>query len=365
MTAINHKALPRDRNREGGGRHEALTSVMDSGLPAAGRHGSPPPRRDNAVYAALDLGTNKCRLLVARPQGDSFRVIDAFSRIVRLGERLATTGELGMPAMDRTVDALRICAGKLRKRGVTLYRGVATEACRRARNGGAFVARIAAETGLSLEIIEAREEADLALAGCAPLLDPAVPGASLFDIGGGSTEVTWLSQAGGRWDVVDSVSLAIGVVVLAERLGRDRVSAEAYTALVNETAQALAAFEARHAIHAKLSTGSVQMLGTSGTVTTLSGIRQQLPRYDRSLVDGSSLDLADIQAVCTELRGLDWHGRAAQPCIGSERADLVLAGCAILEGILAVWPVPRLRVADRGLREGILLGLMRGVATRR
>ena len=332
---------------------------MDSGIPGAGRDGASPPRRDNAVYAALDLGTNNCRLLVARPQGNSFRVIDAFSRIVRLGERLATTGELGMSAMDRTVDALRICASKLQKRGVTTYRGVATEACRRARNGGAFVARIAAETGISLEIIEAREEADLALTGCAPLLDPAIPGAILFDIGGGSTEVTWLARSGDRWEMVDSISMAIGVVVLAERLGRDRVEPDAYTALVSETAQALAAFEERHAIRAKLAGGSVQMLGTSGTVTTLSGIRQQLPRYDRSLVDGSSLELAEIRAVCAELRELDWRGRAAQPCIGTERADLVLAGCAILEGILEAWPVPRLRVADRGLREGILLGLMR------
>jgi exopolyphosphatase / guanosine-5'-triphosphate,3'-diphosphate pyrophosphatase len=335
---------------------------MDSGFPDAGRNGSPPHRRDNAVFAALDLGTNNCRLLVARPQGDSFRVIDAFSRIVRLGERLGTTGELGMSAMDRTVDALRVCAGKLQRRGVTLYRGVATEACRRARNGGAFVARIAAETGLSLEIIEAREEADLALAGCASLLDPAIPNAILFDIGGGSTEVTWLVREGESWKIIDSVSLAIGVVLLAERLGRDRVCPDAYAALVDETAQALAAFESAHAIGSKLSGGAVQMLGTSGTVTTLSGIRQQLPRYQRALVDGSSLDLAEIQAVCAELRGLDWRERAAQPCIGSERADLVLAGCAILEGILKVWPLPRLRVADRGLREGILLGLMREAA---
>jgi exopolyphosphatase / guanosine-5'-triphosphate,3'-diphosphate pyrophosphatase len=332
---------------------------MDSGFPEAGRNGSPPHRRDNAVFAALDLGTNNCRLLVARPQGDSFRVIDAFSRIVRLGERLGTTGELGMSAMDRTVDALRVCAGKLQRRGVTLYRGVATEACRRARNGGAFVARIASETGLSLEIIEAREEADLALAGCSSLLDPALPNAILFDIGGGSTEVTWLVREGERWKIIDSVSLAIGVVLLAERLGRDRVCPDAYAALVDETAQALAGFEGLHAIGSKLSGGTVQMLGTSGTVTTLSGIQQQLPRYQRALVDGSSLELTEIQAVCAELRGLDWRERAAQPCIGSERADLVLAGCAILEGILKVWPVPRLRVADRGLREGILLGLMR------
>jgi exopolyphosphatase / guanosine-5'-triphosphate,3'-diphosphate pyrophosphatase len=172
-------------------------------------------------------------------------------------------------------------------------------------------------------------------------------------------------REGERWTIVDSVSMAIGVVLLAERLGRDRVCPDAYAGLVDETAQALAAFEARHRITPSLSSGTVQMLGTSGTVTTLSGIRQQLPRYERALVDGSSLDLAEIQAVCAELRSLDWKGRAAQPCIGSERADLVLAGCAILEGILKVWPVPRLKVADRGLREGILLGLMREAAAGR
>lgn len=319
------------------------------------------------VLAALDLGTNNCRLLVARPCGSSFRVIDAFSRVVRLGDRLAVTGELALTAMDRTVEALQVCARKLRRRGVTGFRGVATEACRRARNGGAFVARVAAETGIPLEIIGAREEAMLALTGCAPLLDATIRHALLFDIGGGSTEVTFLRcdgpAEGGEsgnsgWAIVDSVSLGLGVVVLAERLGHDVVAADAYEAQVEETAAKLAAFEAAHDIGSKLAQGEVQMLGTSGTVTTLSGIHMNLPRYERSLVDGSWLELTAIRGICASLRLLDRAGRAANPCIGFERTDLVLAGCAILEGILRVWPVPRLRVADRGLREGILLNLM-------
>jgi exopolyphosphatase / guanosine-5'-triphosphate,3'-diphosphate pyrophosphatase len=328
-------------------------------------------RGSGPVFAALDLGTNNCRLLVARPtngfsSAQSFRVIDAFSRVVRLGDRLALTGELAMTAMDRTVEALQVCASKLRRRGVTSFRGVATEACRRARNGGAFVARIAAETGLPVEIIEAREEAMLALTGCAPLLDPALPYALLFDIGGGSTEVTWLRRCGerdadgdGGWRIVDSLSLGLGVVVLAERLGHDVVSSEAYEGQVEETASRLAAFEATHRIREKLGGGQVQMLGTSGTVTTLSGMHMNLPRYERALVDGSWIELTAIRGICASLRVLDRAGRAANPCIGTERADLVLAGCAILEGILRVWPVPRLRVADRGLREGILVNLMR------
>lgn len=340
--------------------------MVDTGYPGEGRRGPlSVSGREGPLFAALDLGTNNCRLLVARPAGDSFRVVDAFSRIVRLGERLAATGELGHPAMDRTVEALAVCAAKLRRRGVAFYRGVATEACRRARNGAAFVARVTAETGLALEIIEAREEADLALAGCAPLLDRRVPHAILFDIGGGSTEVTWLVRDGDRWRVVDSLSLDLGVVVLSDRLGQDRVPPDLYAQVVEETVRRLAAFETTHGIRAKLAAGEVQMLGTSGTVTTLSGMRQKLPRYERSAVDGSSLDLADVREICSDLLRLDWAGRAAQPCIGPERADLVLAGCAILEGILNLWPVPRLRVADRGLREGILLNLMRDAAVGR
>jgi exopolyphosphatase/guanosine-5'-triphosphate,3'-diphosphate pyrophosphatase len=340
---------------------EAFVVVEVSYRPGADRS-APPDGRAEPVFAALDLGTNNCRLLVARPSGASFRVIDAFSRIVRLGDRLAQTGELTMPAMDRTVEALHVCASKLRRRGVTSFRGVATEACRRARNGGAFVARIAAETGMPLEIIEAREEAMLALIGCSPLLDPDIPYALLFDIGGGSTEVTWLRRdqdSPQGWQLVDWISLDLGVVVLSERLGHDLVAPEAYDAQVNETASRLAGFDTAHGIQAKLALREVQMLGTSGTVTTLSGISQSLPRYERALVDGSWLDLTTARGICASLRILDSAGRAANPCIGSERADLVLAGCAILEGILQVWPVPRLRVADRGLREGILLNLMR------
>ena len=106
--------------------------------------------------------------------------------------------------------------------------------------------------------------------------------------------------------------------------------------------------------------GRVQMLGSSGTVTTLAGIHLALPRYTRALVDGSSLTFEQIAAVSAHLAGLDLAGRAASPCVGRERADLVLSGCAILDAICETWPVGRLRVADRGVREGILFDLIQG-----
>ncbi|MGH7063575.1 MAG: Ppx/GppA phosphatase family protein [Stellaceae bacterium] len=322
-------------------------------------------QRFSSNVAALDLGTNNCRLLVARPAGAGFRVIDAFSRIVRLGEGLTATGALSEEAMARTLDALEICAGKIVARRIARGRYIATEACRRAANCEAFLARIRERVGLDIEIISTAEEARLVVTGCAPLLDPRIPYAIVFDIGGGSTEVIWLRlwtrRDGRRWrpHILGSVSLPLGVVNLTDRFGGE-VSPAAYRTMVEEAMAALAPFELTHRILGCVELGRVQMLGSSGTVTTLSGINLALPRYIRAMVDGSMLTFEQIDAVSAYLATLDVAGRAASPCIGRERADLVLSGCAILAAICATWPVGRLRVADRGVREGILFDLMQG-----
>jgi exopolyphosphatase/guanosine-5'-triphosphate,3'-diphosphate pyrophosphatase len=313
-------------------------------------------------YAALDLGTNNCRLLVARPVGSGFRVVDAFSRIVRLGEGLAASGLLSEDAMARALDALKICADKIAGRRVATGRYVATEACRQAANCAAFLARVREEIGIEIEIISSTEEARLVVAGCAPLLNPRIPYAIVFDIGGGSTEIVWLRLWGGgnrgRPEILGSMSLPFGVVTLTDRFGGAEVSPATYRAMVAEAVAALAPFERANDIQRHVRTGRVQMLGSSGTVTTLAGIHLALPRYTRALVDGSVLTFEQISVVSTHLAGLDLAGRAANPCIGRERADLVLSGCAILDAICATWPVGRLRVADRGVREGILFDLM-------
>jgi exopolyphosphatase/guanosine-5'-triphosphate,3'-diphosphate pyrophosphatase len=314
-------------------------------------------------FAALDLGTNNCRLLIARPIGSGFRVVDAFSRIVRLGEGLAATGVLSDAAMTRTLDALRICAEKIAARKVAAGRYVATEACRRAANCEAFLAQVDEEFGLEIEIISSREEARLVVSGCAPLLDPRIPNAIVFDIGGGSTEIVWLRLARGpngrrRPHILGALSLPFGVVTLTDRFGGAEVSPATYRLMIAEAMAGLAPFERNHRIRRHVGAGKVQMLGSSGTVTTLAGIHLALPRYIRAQVDGSMLTFDQIAAVSAHLAGLDFDGRAANPCIGRERADLVLSGCAVLDAICATWPVGRLRVADRGVREGILLDLM-------
>ncbi len=322
---------------------------------------APRPGWNGETYAALDLGTNNCRLLVARGFGRGFRVIDAFSRIVRLGEGLAATGVLSEPAMARTIEALRVCAGKVAHRHVTRARYVATEACRRAANCAEFVERVRERTGIEIEIISSAEEARLVVAGCAPLLDRRVSHAVVFDIGGGSTELVWLGvprDPRRPVRVEDSLSLPEGVVTLTDRYGGREVSRATYDAMVVEMGDALRPFERRNRIAPLIALGKVQMLGSSGTVTTLAGIHLALPRYNRARVDGTALGFDEARAVSERLIGLGYEARAAHPCIGSDRADLVLAGCAILEAICRLWPVGRLRVADRGIREGILLGLL-------
>ncbi|MFQ5958946.1 MAG: Ppx/GppA phosphatase family protein [Alphaproteobacteria bacterium] len=325
-----------------------------------GRRGGRPRGDGQAhTYAAIDLGTNNCRMLIARPAARGFRVIDAFSRIVRLGEGVGARGLLREAAMTRTIGALGICAAKMRRRGVTRARGVATEACRRAANGDAFIDRVAAETGIRLEVISNREEARLAFAGCLPLLDGDTRPALVFDIGGGSTELVWMRRGDdGAHRAAAWTSLPCGVVALAEEHGGDVVSRADYDAMVGSVCRRLAPFEADHRIADEVAAGGVQMLGTSGTVTTMAGVHLDLPRYDRTRVDGLCLSFVDVRAVSDRLIDLDYAGRAAIPSVGHERADLVIAGCAIVEAIHRTWPVGSLRVADRGLREGMLIGMI-------
>lgn len=313
------------------------------------------------TYAALDLGTNNCRLLVARATPDSFRVVDAFSRIIRLGEGVTTSGRLSEAAIARAVEALRVCRNKIRNRGVTRTRLIATEACRAAENGHEFLARVRHEVGIELEIVDRETEARLAATGCTPLIDPSSQGVILFDIGGGSSELVRLGRgvataAGPPHPEVEAwVSLPMGVVTLAERHGGIAVTRDSFQAMVDEVATFVDRFAAQHGGRLE----GMHLLGTSGTVTTIAGVYLELPRYERRRVDGCWMSDTQVSGVIERLLTMSYQDRVANPCIGSERADLVLAGCAILEAIRLAFPCQRLRVADRGLREGMLVQMMR------
>ena len=323
--------------------------------PAASRRTASARWPHRRAYAALDLGTNNCRLLIAKPEGDGFVVIDAFSRIVRLGEGLAATGRLSDAAIERAIAALTICADKLRRRHVTLARSVATEACRQAVNGQAFIDRVYRETGIALDIISAEEEARLAVMGCHALLEPGDGPALIFDIGGGSTELMHVDVSDQDVRIHDWISVPWGVVSLTEHapLPEDSLAGRqaAYAHMREVTRDAFAAFAGRAE---RFAGQPLRLLGTSGTVTTLASVFLDLPRYDRRAVDGLVVPSDAMRDISRRLADASIADRAEIACIGRERADLVVAGCAILESIIDLWPAARVGVADRGIREGIL-----------
>ena len=320
---------------------------------------------ERTAYAALDLGTNNCRLLIARAGGDDFTVVDAFSRVVRLGEGLTLTGRMSDEAMDRAVDALSVCAEKLKKRNVVLARSVATEACRQAVNGAQFIERVKRETGIHLDIISPKEEARLAVMGCHALLEDGDGPALIFDIGGGSTELVLVSTSGVVPEILDWISVPWGVVSLTESERAEGTSAEQLKANYQSMRDKVMASFGDFVARLPQDGGDRRLLGTSGTVTTLASVYLKLNSYDRRAVDGLHLPTSAMRDISRELAHRTIEGRAEFPTIGQERADLVVAGCAILESIFDIWPGERLGVADRGIREGILRALMASDAKRR
>ncbi len=345
------------------GRPDAASPAVLSGPIASGPQPSGGGHPGRHTYAALDLGTNNCRLLIARPGREGFRIIDAFSRIVRLGEGLGQTGELSDAAIRRTLGALTVCREKMDMRGVDRARLIATEACRAARNGPEFLERVNRELGLALEIIDRRTEAHLAAAGCAALVDHEAQSIVLFDIGGGSTEIVWLARRGSgpqphslESRVRAWTSLQLGVVTLSEKFGGKQVDARIFEAMVNYVSDQLDTFVSQ--VEEEDRCMRFHLLGTSGTVTTLAGVHLGLVRYDRRQVDGLWMSNDEVSDAMDLLRDMTYEERAANGCIGHERADLVLAGCAIFEAIRRCFPSDRIRIADRGLREGILMQLM-------
>lgn len=349
---------PRDGVAPRDGPHQQLAAL--AGDPR--RHSRYAPAAE-AVYAALDLGTNNCRLLIACPTGDGFRVVDSFSRIIRLGEGMSATGRISEAAIGRAIGALAVCRDKIRARGAGRLRLIATEACRAATNAESFREQVLHATGIALEVIDRQTEATLAVVGCSPLLDPTGRGAILFDIGGGSSELVRIERDAARSapHIKAWMSIPLGVVTLAEQFGGRDVTPECYAAMVRAVSGHIAAFARDHGGDL----GGMHLLGTSGTVTTLAGIHLNLPRYDRRRVDGVWMSDAELTAAVARLLEMSYSERAQNNCIGVERADLVLAGCAILDAIRAAFPMPRLRVADRGLREGMLVEMMRADGTLR
>jgi len=385
VTDINRFAdvnLPKNKKNEKGELHQQernpkgskpaikASSKANGAMPPkkrrTGNNRYPYRRKLSPIYAALDLGTNNCRLLVARKNENGFKVIDGFSRIVRLGEGVSQSGMLDEQAIERTLEALKICAIKLERHKPKRMRLIATQACRGAKNSEEFLARVKSEIGLELEIIDQQTEAKLAVTGCGDLIEKDVMGALMFDIGGGSSELAWLDFRGGRpkenGKLASSIrswqSLEIGVVSIAEKFDGKDVSAQKFEDMVGFVAEKLKNFKGSNKLKDMIKSHNVHLIGTSGTVTTLAGLHLGLERYDRSQVDGLMMRNDEVVDTMRVLISMSYERRAEHQCIGSDRADLVIPGCAIFEAIRREWTTDYIRVADRGLREGMLISLM-------
>ncbi len=335
-------------------------------------HGEMPVHGSERIYAALDLGTNNCRLLIASPRsGDGrvgafaapgLKVLDSFSRIVRLGEGVSVSGNLSEDAMQRTRAALAACQKKLERYNISKARFVATEACRRAANGQVFLDGIRKEMGLTIEIITSEEEAHLAFMGCASLLTQESRRALVFDIGGGSTELMWVDielAKDGAHPITDWLSVSYGVMNLADKFGGTGLSDLTYNDMVGFIQEKIRTFDEKNHISKTIREAKVQLLSTSGTVTTLAAIHLGLPRYDRSRIDGITLPISALRETTRKLLAMRPSERFNHPCIGPDRADFIISGCAIFEAIGSLWPQGEIAIADRGVREGIILSLMK------
>lgn len=348
-------------------------------FPKAVESPAPNPPDPAALYAALDLGTNSCRMLIAQPKGSQFHVVDSFSKSVQLGQGLESTGKLSRTSMNRTTSAMRICRQKLERHGVKRMRLVATEACRRARNGAHFIAQVARETGLKLEVIAPEEEARLAVISCAPLVSTRTEQLLVVDIGGGSTELVWIDltqvparerprsimrlHAGFVADpgpfaaarVVDWISVPLGVATLRDQFADVEDDAGRFALMSWFFEENLSAFAPYAAEQAR---ENFQIVGTSGTVTTVAASHLGLKRYDRTKVDGLRMTSDQIDAVIRDYLTMGPEGRRRDPRIGKDRQALIMSGSAILQALMRIWPTDRMSVADRGLREGLLYAQM-------
>lgn len=335
-------------------KNKAATNLQN---PAAGKKTEPVSGEN---YAAIDLGTNSCRLVIATPTPSSFRIVETFSKITRLGEGIINNNELSHTAIRRTINALKVCAGVLEEYApIAKARYVATAACRRAKNCRYFLDLVKKETGLTIETISSQEEARLAVVGCIPLLNRHIRRALVFDIGGGSTEVSLARMTNsGRTLIEGYVSLPYGVVTVAEAFPNHEMTDLAYNTIIERTHKILAEFEAKYHISDAIAAQEIQVLGTSGTVTVLGAVHLNLPRYNRSAVDGLALSIQDVQRTIAKIKRMGDEGRKKHACIGMQKADLTIAGCAIIEGLLSFWPISEITIADRGIREGILLDMM-------
>lgn len=313
------------------------------------------------VVAALDVGSNTVRLLVARLEAEDGLVPLHYAlRITRLAGG-ATPAGLAPESVERTVAAVADLARLMREAGATAWRAVATSAAREAPNAGHLIARARDAAGVDLEVISGDEEGALALRGIRWSLDR-LPGGTpdrfaVVDIGGGSTEVLVVRREAGGWRA-EGPSMPLGTVRLVERhLRHDPPTAEEMAAMAGHVEAVLAA-DLEPVLARALPLGAeVPLVGTAGAITTFAAMDLRLTTYDRARIDGHRLSRAGLEARLAELLALPAASRLALPGLERGREDLVVPGLVVLLAVMDRVRANSVTVVDAGLLEGVCLAI--------
>ncbi|MES0370726.1 MAG: Ppx/GppA phosphatase family protein [Mariprofundaceae bacterium] len=310
------------------------------------------------IHASIDVGSNTLRLLIARPVPNSpntataqaWEIIDYRHLITRLGEGLHESGRLSDAAMERTLQALQLFKSVIDHHQVASeqLRATATAAVREAKNGTLFQQQAEKKTGIHLSIIDGEEEAKLSLLGASSVLhEETSSDMLLFDIGGGSTEFVRSKNS----SAIDAISCKLGVVRLVEaHLHSDPPSTEDYLTMKKAAHDHLEMV----AEHWRKISGSApkSLVGTAGTVTTLAAVQMNLVPYDPEQVNNHQISHENFISLRNHLLNLNHEQRQNIPAIEPGRADLIIAGLAIIEAIMEKWGYKSLITVDAGLLEG-------------
>ena len=296
-------------------------------------------------FAAIDLGSTNCRLVIVDIIEDKYKIICSFSEILNLGRNLSFSNEFNDEIIEKTIEIFKIISQKLKYYNVLSYRCVATEACRQSINSDELVKRIHERTNIEIEIIPSKEEARLCLKSCLNHNVNLNDFNLVFDIGGGSTEIIIFDSIYSNKDF-DFLSIPIGVINFSEKVSLFKTEK-----VLGQLEKQMMFFSKKKKIHNE----PISIIGSCGTVTTLCAIHLKLNYYQKSLVDNTLLEIEDLKQTCNFVKRLSSEEKEKHPCIGPQRINLLDNGILILEKILESWPVKRILVSDRGLREGIIL----------
>lgn len=297
--------------------------------------------------AAIDLGTNTARLLIAETDGETITPILVKRHITRLGGGFTREQGLSIEARERTLAAMRDFAKEMAAHRVTALRAVATSAVRDAKNGREFCAEVFDEAGIKLEVIDGHEEGLLTLKGVFCGIDDKRGDFLVFDIGGGSTEYTLSSGEEMRF----TRSLPLGVVRLTE--GKGSV-AEMEEKIDRELSGLLEEME-REGM--RVEPGRCTLVGTAGTATTVAAIDLEMTDYDYRRVNNHAVSLERIRAIFAKLLPLSPSERLQVAGLEKGREDLIIAGLVLMIRTMETFGIDRLKVNDFGLLEGILLSV--------